>query len=944
MPRPWSCDYKDEILQKLEQQRVVVIVGPTGCGKSTQVPQFFLEEADDATDLDASGAVRIAVAESRRITTMGLATHVAKQRGCKVGDEVGFRIGGCPMEGPDTRLTYLTTAILTKEVFTATLQYTVIVLDEIHERTVDEDIVLCALKTIVLPAKPDLRLVVMSATLDVEKFSRYFDNAPIVRIRETPHRIKELWPNSLPDDLWMDLVHGGAGTNHNHVIAEVIRYMHEDPKQTGDFLVFLSGKREIRAIASYWRRKKWSGATLVALHGQIPLEKQRKAVGMAQENRRSRNFRTIILATDVVESGITIPTIDLVIDACMHKRMLWCRASALPQLTETEISYDECTQRKGRTGRLQDGAVLRLIDEENFRKLEAHPRPQILHTRLADVLLTLIELKHSDPLSFMERLPDTPPKYQTQEAFQKLLQIGALKKIRVPLDDDDAFGAPPSEASDELGQELPVITPKGTLLRLLPLDIDTAVLAVQGIYVGLVNECVQLAAIAQRGSPFWEMADLSTVEERVALSRMKEMCGTESDLLNSFRAYRVWQSCWRDMTAKEEARWCYQHYLSCAVLHDIHDVYIQVLDHLQELGIWESVNTAERANNKKRRQELLSPAIAEENIFQGLEAPDFRGFARKLQGDTTRLSQDDTKLLRWCIGVAFIHNSIETKYDPSEPMEVALEQMTGPQEERFNQFKEWCAQESIPTDEPEHRIGTQSGDVLLKYPSTSDTWKFVQMLLTSDVGAPFGAAKLCTGNFRRGLIPRPCWPNIMLGDDSVCIPCRDTRNPLIVPVRIIPHASKKTNKTTYMASVLTLLPEGLLDVIAICTYGGVKTEYIPGESEDVRRLKVKYRDVEDTHEVVNHAEYKKKLGLVRRLQNTTDWMRTNDKLAQAQQMKLCRDCILELYKAVERDPRSVVERVGGDSKHGTGLMATVDTAYLLDKLQADLGTLKELDL
>ncbi|XP_074666139.1 putative ATP-dependent RNA helicase DHX34 isoform X4 [Strix aluco] len=424
------AQYRERLLRAVAESQVVVVAGDTGCGKSTQVPQFLL----------AAGYSHVACSQPRRIACISLAKRVGYESLNQYGDEVGYQIRFESRRSPATRVLFLTEGVLLRQAQRdpALPGYRVLIADEVHERHLHGDVLLGLLRRL-LPARPDLKLILMSATINIRLFARYFGDAPVLQVpgrlfpisvvyRPVPREEAAAGPRERLDPLPYLRV------------LEAIDRAHA-PQERGDLLVFLSGVAEIGAVqeaaqAYAARTQRW---VVLPLHSTLSLAEQDKVFDVAPPG-----VRKCILATNIAETSVTIDGVRFVLDSGKVKEMSYDPQGKLQRLQEFWISRASAEQRKGRAGRTGPGVCYRLYAESDYDAFAPYPVPEIQRVALDALVLQLKSMKLGDPRDFPFLEP--PPASSLETALRYLQDQGAL-----------------DEAED--------LTPIGTLLAQLPVDV-----------------------------------------------------------------------------------------------------------------------------------------------------------------------------------------------------------------------------------------------------------------------------------------------------------------------------------------------------------------------------------------------------------------------------------------------------------------------------------------
>ena len=395
---------RERILAALEKHSVIVVVSDTGSGKTTQLPKMALEAAQK------SGATRdhplAGCTQPRRIAAASVARRVASEMKTNLGDLVGFQVRFQEKISPDTRLKFMTDGILLAETQGDRLlkKYHTLIIDEAHERSLNIDFLLGYLKRL-LPRRPDLKVIVSSATLDAGGFSDFFDGCPIVKAEGRTFPVEvEYFPPQEDEDLPSQV---------GRAVGEIGKY---DP--LGDILVFLPGEREIRDCTDLLKGRSLSSTDVCPLFARLEWDKQREIFQPIPGRRR------IVLATNVAETSLTIPGILYVIDSGLARVSRWNPGRQIQRLQTEPVSQASANQRKGRCGRIAEGLCLRLYDEDDFLARPEFSDPEIRRSSLAGVILQMKSLRLPDISEFP--FLDPPRRAHISEGLRTLREIGAL--------------------------------------------------------------------------------------------------------------------------------------------------------------------------------------------------------------------------------------------------------------------------------------------------------------------------------------------------------------------------------------------------------------------------------------------------------------------------------------------------------------------------------------
>ena len=420
---------RERLVAEIRARETLIVVGETGSGKTTQLPQYVREAG-------LAGGLAVACTQPRRVAAVSVARRVAEETGTVLGDLVGYAIRFEDVSSAATRVKFLTDGMLLREATAdANLErYGVVMIDEAHERTLQTDFLLGVLKQTqerrrVSGARP-LKLVIMSATLEADSFSKFFGNAPVVYSRGRKFPVETFYTEE-PEDDYLDAA-----------LCAVCQINESEPE--GDVLVFLTGQEEIESLGRLLRAragarapenavnaegekettKKRASSRVPALHvaplfAAMPPEEQMRAFEPAPPGARK-----VVLATNIAETSLTINGIRYVVDTGLAKRRVYHPRSGVDELVVAPIAASQAAQRAGRAGREGPGKCFRLYCEDVMRSLEPHVTPELLRTNLSGVVLQLKAMNVDDILSFP--FIDPPPREALVRSLELLYALGAL--------------------------------------------------------------------------------------------------------------------------------------------------------------------------------------------------------------------------------------------------------------------------------------------------------------------------------------------------------------------------------------------------------------------------------------------------------------------------------------------------------------------------------------
>jgi ATP-dependent helicase HrpA len=517
---------RQEIAEAIAKHQVIIVCGETGSGKTTQLPKICLELGRGAAGL-------IGHTQPRRIAARATAARIAQELKSELGQLVGYKIRFTDRTSADSYVKLMTDGILLAETQGDPLlsQYDTLIIDEAHERSLNIDFLLGYLKQL-LQRRPDMKVIVTSATLDAQRFSKHFDGAPVIEVsgRLFPIEVRYRPLDQKDKDLSAAIV---------EAVDEVQRI------GSGDVLVFLPGEREIREAAEALRKHHQPGTEILPLFARQSAQEQSRIFAPG-------GGRRVVLATNVAETSLTVPGIRYVVDSGLARIKRYSVRNKVEQLQVEPIAQSAAKQRAGRCGRVSSGVCIRLYEEDDFNKRLAHTEPEVQRSSLAGVILRMKSLH----LGMVEDFPfiDPPPPRAITDGYQLLSELGAI---------DD----------EKDGKEL---TATGWELAKLPLDpkIGRMILAARG--QGCLKEVLTIAAALSSQDPRERPQEQSgTADQAHAKFR-----GTENDQRSEFLWFwNLWQAfdeVWQHETSSKQKAWCKQHFLNTLRMREWRDIHGQL--------------------------------------------------------------------------------------------------------------------------------------------------------------------------------------------------------------------------------------------------------------------------------------------------------------------------------------------------------------------------------
>lgn len=407
---------RQDIAKAIAAHQVVIVCGETGSGKTTQLPKICLE-------IGRGRQAMIGHTQPRRLAATSVAQRVAEELRSEVGDWVGYQIRFSDRSGPATAIKLMTDGILLAETQRDPMlrRYDTLIIDEAHERSLNIDFLLGFLKRL-LVRRPDLKLIITSATIDADRFARHFGSdehpAPVIQVSGRLYPVEMRYRPVRPDEPGDD---AGRGDEERDLVDAVVDGVDECARHgAGDVLVFLPGEREIRECAEALRKRHPAGALILPLYARLSRAEQEQIF------RPRSNLRRVVLATNVAETSLTVPGIRYVVDSGLARIKRYSWRSKVEQLRIEPISQASANQRAGRCGRLGPGVCIRLYAEADYKQRPAFTDPEILRSSLASVILRMKALRLDDVEAFP--FVEPPTGRAIADGYQLLQELGALNE------------------------------------------------------------------------------------------------------------------------------------------------------------------------------------------------------------------------------------------------------------------------------------------------------------------------------------------------------------------------------------------------------------------------------------------------------------------------------------------------------------------------------------
>ncbi|XP_035675266.1 putative pre-mRNA-splicing factor ATP-dependent RNA helicase PRP1 isoform X1 [Branchiostoma floridae] len=532
-------EYKDKFMEMMRGQQIIVLVGETGSGKTTQVPQWCLEY------VRAYNPKRgVSCTQPRRVAAMSVAQRVADEMDVILGQEVGYSIRFEDCSSAKTILKYMTDGMLLREAMADPLleRYGVILLDEAHERTLATDILMGLLKEVVRQ-RGDLKIVVMSATLDAGKFQGYFDNAPLMSVPGRTHPV-EIFYTPEPERDYLEAA-----------IRTVIQ-IHMCEETEGDILLFLTGQEEIEEACKRMKREvdnlgpEVGEMKVIPLYSTLPPNLQQRIFESAPPNKPNGAIgRKVVVSTNIAETSLTIDGVVFVIDPGFAKQKVYNPRIRVESLLVTAISKASAAQRAGRAGRTRPGKCFRLYTEKAYKQeMQDQTYPEILRSNLGSVVLQLKKLGIDDLVHFDFMDPPAP---------ETLMRALELLNYLAALDDDGE------------------LTELGSMMAEFPLDPQLAKMVIASCDHNCSNEILSVTAMLSVPQCFVRPNEAKKAADEAKM-RFAHIDGDHLTLLNVYHAFKQ---------NHEDTQWCYDNFINFRSLKSADNVRQQLVRIMERFNL-----------------------------------------------------------------------------------------------------------------------------------------------------------------------------------------------------------------------------------------------------------------------------------------------------------------------------------------------------------------------
>ena len=593
--------HADRLVELIRDHQVVVVAGETGSGKTTQLPKLCLAAGRGAAGM-------IGCTQPRRIAARAVARRVAEELGVPIGDAVGFQVRFSDQVGERTAVKFMTDGILLAEIASDRWlsRYDTIIVDEAHERSLNIDFLLGYLKQL-LGRRPDLKVIVTSATIDTERFAKHFGDAPVVDVEGRGYPV---------ETRWRPLEGEGEEEGQRTVIEGVVAACDEIMRErgTGDTLVFLPGEREIRDAHQALERRKYRHTEVLPLYARLSARDQDQVFNPGPKRR-------IVLATNVAETSLTVPRIHYVVDPGLARVKRYSPRQKLDRLHVEPVSQASAEQRKGRCGRIAPGTCIRLYSEADFLSRSPYTDPEIRRAALAGVILRMLSLGLGDAGGggrrrgrgkvaaavnprMVEDFPfiDPPDPRAVADGWQQLTELGAVDESRA-------------------------LTAIGRSMARLPVDVKLARMLVAAQAHGCLREMLAIASFLGIQDPRERPAD----QRAAADNAHAEFADPKSEFVGILKLWEAYRQAHADSTQSQLRRWCEKHFLGFLRMREWRELHRQLKLQCGDLG-WEDRASGDSASYAVLHRALIAGLPAqvgqreERGLYQGPRGRKFQLF------------------------------------------------------------------------------------------------------------------------------------------------------------------------------------------------------------------------------------------------------------------------------------------------------------------------------
>jgi ATP-dependent helicase HrpA len=549
----------DEIVALIRKHQVVVVAGETGSGKTTQLPRLCLAAGRGAKGM-------IGCTQPRRIAARTVARRVAEELQVPLGGAVGFQVRFNDKASAQTTVKFMTDGILLAEIQSdrRLSRYDTLIIDEAHERSLNIDFLLGYLKQL-LPRRPDLKVIVTSATIDTARFAEHFNDAPVVEVEGRGYPVEVRYR-----PLEGEGEAGGERSTLDGILAACDEIAKDRP--TGDTLVFLPGEREIRDAHQALEQRKYRHTEVLPLYARLSARDQDRV--FQPDTHRPGNQRRIVLATNVAETSLTVPRIHYVVDPGLARIKRYSPRQKLDRLHIEAISQASANQRMGRCGRIAPGTCIRLYSEAEFESRPPYTDPEIRRAALAGVILRMLSLG----LGAIEDFPflEPPEPRAIADGWQALTELGAVDEGRK-------------------------LTATGRVMARMPVDVKLSRMLVAANAHGCLHDMLAIASFLGVQDPRERPAD----QRPAADAAHAQFADPRSEFLGILKLWQAYDTAHEDYTQSQLRKWAQKQFLGFLRLREWRELHRQLKLVAAELG-WETAEKPPPESEKARQREYVA--------------------------------------------------------------------------------------------------------------------------------------------------------------------------------------------------------------------------------------------------------------------------------------------------------------------------------------------------
>jgi ATP-dependent helicase HrpA len=580
----------DHIAKTIAENQVVIIAGETGSGKTTQIPKICLELGRGVDGL-------IGHTQPRRIAARTVANRIAEELNTKLGETVGYKVRFNDQVTEQSYIKLMTDGILLAEMQTDRLlrQYDTLIIDEAHERSLNIDFILGYLKQI-LPKRPDLKVIITSATIDPERFSQHFNNAPIIQVSGRTYPV---------DIHYRPLAEQGEDTD---IVSGILNAVDElSDISAGDILIFLNGEREIRDTASALEKANFRHTNILPLYARLTVQEQNRIF-------QPHSGRNIVLATNVAETSLTVPGIKYVIDPGTARISRYSYRTKVQRLPIEAISQASANQRSGRCGRVSAGLCIRLYSEDDFLGRPEFTDPEILRTNLATVILQMLALDLGEVSDFPFVQP--PDNRNINDGIKLLEELAAIDQQDAPnqanknIQSNSQSAKQPSTKLTKIGRQLAKFPSDPRLSKMILTSVDLG--------------CIEPIFIIVSALSIQDPRERPHEKQQAADEKHSRFKNKDSDFISLLNLWHYLVKQQKELTNNQFRKLCQKEFLSYIRIREWQDIYSQLKQTLREMNVaMSSIDIENEQQLDLVHQSILSGLLS--HLGQQDENREFKG-------------------------------------------------------------------------------------------------------------------------------------------------------------------------------------------------------------------------------------------------------------------------------------------------------------------------------